>query len=237
MEVPVYLLAVFLYALFGATLSAFYLCCERLRREPVLHLVSLFAAFVASVWGASTTLSRNPESISENGIRFFAFLLGTLFYVPYVVFLGVHYWGIVVDRIMSPGNRSARTLASPRTSREWWGLLHVTITELKEKPHDVRLRLRLAKTYEQLGYFTSAAHEYARVAEWLPNGYAHSHVLYKAGHLLVEKSDDVDRALPILRRVVRLYPKSYFASYARRVINRYEARQSDRESRKTSRHE
>ena len=87
----------------------------------------------------------------------------------------------------------------------------------------MRLRLRLAKIYSHLGYYTSSAYEYSKAAEWLPNGYAHSQVLYKAAYILVEKKGDATRAMTILRRIVRLYPKSYFASYARRIINRYEA--------------
>ena len=237
MEIPAYLFIVLGYALFGAVLSGLYIFSDRLRREPALHLATTALAFLASVLTIYTSTAGGEHSVvSEGGEqwiwiseilngapRFFAFLVATLFYVPCFVFLGVHYWELFLDYMYSPDSRGRETPSSPTTTKEWWALLHLTLASLNDQPNNVRLRLRLAKIYTCLGYHTSAAYEYTKAAEWLPKGYAHSQVLYKAAYILVEKKGDLSRALTLLRRIVRLYPKSYFSSYARRVINRYEA--------------
>ena len=41
--------------------------------------------------------------------------------------------------------------------------------------------------------------------------------------MLVERKKATEGAVIILRRIVRLYPKSYFAAYSRRILNHYEA--------------
>jgi hypothetical protein len=48
-------------------------------------------------------------------------------------------------------------------------------------------------------------------------------LLYKAAYVIVEKKKDTQGAVILLRQIVRLYPKSFFAAYARRVLNHYEA--------------
>ncbi len=57
----------------------------------------------------------------------------------------------------------------------------------------------------------------------METGYAQGNVLYKAGRTLVEKKKDIPSAMAILHRIVRVYPRSFFASYSRRVINHHEA--------------
>ena len=221
MEMQVFYLAAVAYALFGGTLSAFYIYSERLRREPSLHVLTLVLTFLATLLTVPA-FSTDSSNVFSGGARFFVFLGAALLYVPCFVFLGVHYSGMILDRILVPGSR-ADAPPAPQTPKEWWDLLRTTPDSLSEEPHNVRLRLRLASIYRRLGYYDTAAYEFNKAAKWIGRGYAHGHVLYKAAYTLAEEKKDLDKALPILRRIVRLYPKSYFASYARRVINRYDA--------------
>ncbi len=229
MEVPLFIWVAVIHGLAGIALGFVYAYRERIRTDPVVH--ALTAAFVFVVTTLAVIAARPPAGeavggaagIFDSSVAFFAFLGSSLCYVPTAVFIGVHYWGVILERILAPGSRSLGP-ERPASSKEWWDLLRVTCEGLRTKPNDVRLRLRLARVYYELGYFDSASFEYSKAAEWIPRGYAHSQVLYKAAYILAERKKDVRRAIPILRRIVRLYPKSYFAAYARRVINRFEAR-------------
>lgn len=222
MDLPTFALVAITYAVFGSSLSAFYVYCERLRSEPAVHLVTLVMTFSATSLTVLALSSDPYQSILTSGVHFCVFLVAALFYVPCFVFLCIHYMGLLLDRILVPGKRGVRP-DGPRTTKEWWDLLRGTLDALSEEPNNVRLRLRLAGIYRRLGYYDSAAFEYSKASEWIGRGYAHGHVLYKAAYTLAEQKKDLAKALPILRRIVRLYPKSYFASYARRVINRYDA--------------
>ncbi|MEC7922999.1 MAG: hypothetical protein VX496_06325, partial [Planctomycetota bacterium] len=51
-------------------------------------------------------------------------------------------------------------------------------------------------------------------------------LMYRAVYICVERRMSVKNALPLLRRMIRLYPRSYYAAYARRILNRYEAYES-----------
>ncbi len=222
MDVPPIALVAIAYALVGGSLSTFYIYCERLRKEPPIHILTVVLTFFATLLTVLALSFDVYNDVLSVSVRFFAFLIAALFYVPCFVFLGLHYSGLVLDRILIPGRRGARP-AAPQTPKEWWDLLRGTLERLSEEPNNVRLRLRLAGIYRRLGYYDSAAYEYSKASEWIGGGYAHAHVLYKAAYTLAEQKHDLARALPILRRIVRLYPKSYFASYARRVISRYDA--------------
>ena len=94
---------------------------------------------------------------------------------------------------------------------------------LASEPSNAGMHERLGDIYASMGFYESAVYEYRKAADWLGRGYSQGHMLYKAAHLLVEKRRDIPAAILLLRRIVRLYPKSYFASYARRIINHYEA--------------
>ena len=104
-----------------------------------------------------------------------------------------------------------------------WERIQNHMEALADDPTNVAAHERLGDIYASMGLHESAVYEYRKAAEWVGRGYAQGHMLYKAAHILVEKKRDIPAALILLRRIVRLYPKSYFASYARRVINHYEA--------------
>ncbi len=212
-----------IYSFVGLMLSCIYLYSERLRSAKWFHLVTLFVVFVATSLATSGASSEhNQLTIDEYGRAFFVFSVAILFYVPVLVFLAIHYWDLLLNRLFFP-SAEPEVIEPPATMKEWWQLLYRTLDVLKDRPSDVRLRLRVAHIYQQLGYYDAAAYEFLRASEWLPRGYSHGHVLYKAAYILVEKRHEVPRALPVLRRLIRLYPKSYFASYARRIVNRHES--------------
>src|SRR5262249_40369313 len=162
-------------------------------------------------------------------VKFFLFLGASFCYVPVVVYLLLHYWQLLLDRITSPGSRrrSPEHCGSRYTSRaskdpeenqaEKWERIQAQMELLSADPTNVAAHERLGDIYVSMGFHESALYEYKKAADWLGRGYAQSHMLYKAAHILVEKKKDIPAALILLRRIVRLYPKSCFASYARRV--------------------
>jgi tetratricopeptide (TPR) repeat protein len=172
----------------------------------------------------------------ESGVHFFLFLGASACYVPVVVFLLLHYWQLLLERITSPGSRKkssgelyasrqgASSRADPEESeRERWERIQKYMETLANDPANAGVRERLGDIYASMGFYESAVYEYRKAADWLGRGYSQGHMLYKAAQLLVEKNRNIPAALLLLRRIIRLYPKSYFASYARRIVNHYEA--------------
>ena len=226
MEPPLYLLVAMAYALVGAALGAVYCSAGRLREEPGFHLVTLFvillAAQVAVLGSTNPSQERIEFEFMHAGTRFFVFVGASLLYVPTIVFLILHYWELLVDRILHPGSRKAPP-RGPRTEREYWEQIQIHLETLTADPTNPLAHERLGDLYANMGFLDSAVFEYRKAAEWCHRGYAQGNLLYKAAHVLVEKKKDVPAALGLLRRIVRLYPKSCFAAYSRRIINRYEA--------------
>ncbi|MEM7261761.1 MAG: hypothetical protein AAF488_07190 [Planctomycetota bacterium] len=100
--------------------------------------------------------------------------------------------------------------------------------ELAFHPTDVRLRKELFEIHLELGDVEGALfHGYALV-ELLPHGPSHGLALYRLCQTLVDRANGLEIAQPHLRRIIRLYPRSFFASYARRLVSQYEA-YADRE--------
>lgn len=251
------------YGLLGAVLSGIYYFCPRLREEPFLHLVTGLVLLVLMVLiPVATSMLLQPTGLRSGGFKsieayefslnFFLFLGASITYVPVIVFLLLHYWQVLLERITSPASRgrpsrrrnafgglgSLRGLSSTGVDSEYddlkdgdskaseaekWERIQSNMEILTADPTNVAAHERLGDIYASMGFPESAVYEYRKAADWLGRGYAQGHMLYKAAHLLVEKKGDIPAALILLRRIVRLYPKSYFASYARRVINHYEA--------------
>ena len=215
------------YGLFGAVLSASYYVCPRFRDEPLYHVVTaalvLVAVALTAVGASHISAETRHFTVFQLSTQFFLFFGASLSYVPIIVFLAVHYALVILERITSPGSRRGR-LPQPMTPKEDWRLIQALLNALSQEPTSPILHERLGDVYARLGFFDSAAYQYGKAADWLESGYAHGHVLYKSAFLLVEKKGDVTKALVILRRIVRLYPKSCFAAYSRRILNSYEAR-------------
>lgn len=223
-ESSLYLFLATVYGLLGAVLSASYALSPRLREAPAYHAVTGFLMLAASglaVVGADIDFQR--LAAFHFGARFFLFFAASLAYVPAAMFLILHYADLLLDRILSPGSRRPPPPSYPPDPQEQWHRVQAYLEGLAADPSDSGLRERLADLYAHMGFHDSAAYEYQKAAEWLERGYAHGHLLYKAACVLVERKRRTESAVILLRRIVRLYPKSYFAAYARRVLGAYEA--------------
>lgn len=100
--------------------------------------------------------------------------------------------------------------------------------ELETNPLDPRLRRELTLLHLGRGEPRSAIYHSYVLVELLPHGPSQALALYRLCQLLVGPSAEknprnLHAAQPYLRRLIRLYPRSYFASYARRLVNQYEA--------------
>ena len=49
MDVPAFALVAIAYALFGGSLSTFYIYCEHLRKEPPVHVLTVVLTFFATL--------------------------------------------------------------------------------------------------------------------------------------------------------------------------------------------
>jgi len=100
--------------------------------------------------------------------------------------------------------------------------------ELQLRPTDARLRKEVTEILLELGEDQAAAYHAYALAELLPPGPSHGLALYRLCQTLVDRLNRLDQAQPHLRKIIRLYPRSFFASYARRLVNHFEA-YADRE--------
>lgn len=223
-EVALYVAIAGVYALLGLVLSLVYYLVPRLREAPVVHALTLVVLGLAGLIATLGT-SFEFESLAtyHRGAQFFLFFGASLFYVPVIVYLLIHYWDLLLERLTSPGSREGAPRHRPRSHRQEWANIQACLEELAQDPTNTGAHERLGDLYAGLGLTDSAVYQYQKAADWLEAGLLQSQLLYKAARLLVDRKKAVPAALPLLRRLVRVYPKSYFASYARRVINQYEA--------------
>ncbi len=222
-EASLYLLVAVAYGLIGAVLSSVYYFAPRLRAEPVFHLLTVLVMLLAGlVLALGIVTEFDSLAAFHRGAQFFLFFGATLFYVPVVVYLLLHYWEMLLERITSPGSRKEPPRA-PQTQREQWERIHACLEALAADPTCAPAHERLGDLYTGMGFYDSAVYQYRKAADWMETGYAQAHVLYKATRILAERKADIAAALPLLRRIVRIYPRSYFAAYARRIISHYEA--------------
>jgi tetratricopeptide (TPR) repeat protein len=223
-ETPLYIVVATIYGLLGAALSASYSLSPRLREAPAYHAITAILMLGASALAVlNADLDFQRLAAFHSGARFFLFFGASLAYVPAVLFLALHYADWLLERILSPGSRKSPPPRFPPDAEAEWRLVQTYLEGLAAEPSDSGLREKLADLYAHMGFHDSAAYEYQKAAEWLERGYAHSHLLYKAANVLVERKGQTESAVILLRRIVRLYPKSYFAAYARRVLSAYEA--------------
>lgn len=222
-EAVLYVLVAGIYGLLGACLSAAYYFAPRLRTEPLFHLLTAIVLLLAGLVAVLVS-SIDFESLAayHKGAQFFLFFGASLLYVPVIVYLLLHYWDLLLERITSPGS-SKEPPQGPLTQKEEWQRIQSCLEVLALDPTSASAHERLGDLYSSMGFLDSAVYQYHKAADWLDTGYAQSHVLYKAARIQVERKKDIAAALVVLRRIVRVYPRSFFASYSRRVINHYEA--------------
>jgi tetratricopeptide (TPR) repeat protein len=227
LEVPTYVFAASAHALLGLTLGLAYRTFAPLRDQPWVHLATVFVSFAAALVvlaGSDLELARTSH-IYSLGVQGFLFLAASLCHLPVLVYIALHHWHRLLEHLTSPGDRRL-----PRrqqlNARAAWKLVQLHLEALAKNPLSTHHRQQLAEVYLRLGFLDSAIGEYRKAVECMERGYAQAQILFKLTRLLVERKQDIPTAMPVLRRIVRLYPRSYFAAYARRVVNHYEAHQA-----------
>src|SRR5262245_17224557 len=218
-------LAIAGYALIGMFLGLLYYASPRARQEPLVHLLTALVIVLAvAIVGFAASLELRTLEPLHLGIPLLFFGAASLLYVPVIIFLVLHYWETLVEKLTSPGSTSEPP-REPRGAHEQWRAVEAHLKLLSANPGDAATHERLGDLYARLSHWDAAIYEYKKAADWRDHGYAQGHVLSKEARLLIEKKEDIPGATILLRRIVRLYPKSWFASYARRILSHWEARQ------------
>lgn len=220
------LIAAAAYGFLGLFLSYVYYRAARLREAHQFQRLTLLVILL----GASVTFlvtSRGPEELVlyRAGIEGYLFLGASVCHLPVLVYILLSHWSSLLERLTSPAIRQEKQ-AKERTPEEDWKLVARCREALLLDPLDAKRRYQLAEAYLRLERVDHAVGEFQRTIECLERGYEQAYLLFRTSRLLVERQADPGSALPLLRRTIRLYPKSYFAAYARRVVNQYEAHQA-----------
>jgi hypothetical protein len=224
MGVDTYLWVATSHALLGCALSVIYYLSPRAREESVVHLLTaLVMVFGTGIALFAARSDLGGFSAYDAGAQFFLFLGACLCHAPVAIFILLHHVEVLLEAMTSPGSRKGPPRA-PRGVREEWQRIRGHLETLALDPTDVAAHERLGDIYARMGHFDAAVYQYLKAAEWLERGHLHAQLLYKAARITVERKRDTRGALIVLRRIVRLYPKSCFAGYARRILNHHEAR-------------
>lgn len=210
----------------GALVSFAFACFDLMRRDPWLKLLSVgylllcLAAYAQQLPGPSPAIA----------VTYWAYMFAVSGSLPVFVYVAAGAVTHAFEQLLrhSPGTE-------PTQRRRWQRrlqralrrgdlrLLEQKLAEVGRHPTQPALRSQLIDLYLSVGDHSQAAfHAYA-LAEMLPRGHAHGFALYRLAQILAEKQRNLPAAQPYLRRIIRLYPRSFFASYARRLVNQYEA--------------
>ena len=181
--------------------------------------------FVLTTWIAIQSV---PLDVSEDRLwGFLPFYASSLFFVPPLIAIINHLISGFLDGLTKAGHRSAKNdgdvLNAVLSGKSGWPEIRRLLNEFSRHPENRQIRSQVAELYLGMAYFDSALAEYRRLAETVPRGYEHAQVLHKIANVLIEKKRQPRLAVATLRQIVRLYPKSYFAAYARRWLNHLDA--------------
>lgn len=154
---------------------------------------------------------------------FLPFYSSSMFFVPPIVSMLVQTISNFVDGLTQDGKAGPKTERLFDASKAGWPEIRQLMGQLAKQPENGTIRSRIAEIYLSMAYYESALSEYRRLEEIVPRGYDHAQVLHKIAYIIVEKKNQPQLAVSTLRQIVRLYPKSYFAAYARRWLNHVEA--------------
>ena len=223
MGFPGYVIACSVYAAAGFCIASAFLCSRTLRRSTWAQVSSLLLSFVAAMPALAVSAVENyPEfHLSFQGLLFLA---ASLCHAPVWIYIALFHGGRLVESFAR--GRVVRAPGKELSSVEEWKLVEECLGDLAKDPLDARKREQLADSYLRLGALDSAISEYRKAADSLDSGPEQARLMYRAIYICVERRMSVKNALPLLRRLVRLYPRSYYAAYARRILNRYEAYES-----------
>lgn len=222
------LLPTFLVFLNGALMTFAYICFERLREDPWLKLGSV--AWLLMCLGAY--LQQLPDGATNQAVTYWAYMAAFSGSLPVLLYVGAG----AVSTVMEQLSLGSRPIDPLHTQRARWHrklrralrrgdlrLLETKLTDVGDRPTDPVLRSQLIDLYLGLGDVENALYHAYALVELLPRGHAHGYALYRLAQILVEQRKRLDAAQPYLRRIIRLYPRSFFASYARRLVNQFEA--------------
>src|SRR5262245_36573175 len=219
MGVDTYLLVAMSYAFLGCALSTIYYLSPRAREEITIHLLTVLVMVSSTGLALFTThVDSGLNSAFDTGAKFILFLGACLCHAPVAIYILLHYGDALLELMTSPGSRKEPP-RQPQGVREEWRRIQGHLEALANDPSDVGAHERLGDIYARMGHFDAAVYQWLKAAEWLERGHTQAQVLYKAARIIVERKRDTRGALILLRRIVRLYPKSCFAGYARRVLN------------------
>lgn len=218
----------FLLFLNGALLTLAYACFETLRRDPWLKLVSVVYLLVC----LAAFVQQLPSGLTYQPITYWAYMMAVSGSLPVFVYVSAGAISFAIERL-SLHSHSADPRQSHRARwqrklrralrRGDFRLLEQKQKEVEARPTDANLRSQLIDLYLGLGDADGAMYHAYVMIELLPRGHAHAYALYRLSQILAERRNRLDAAQPYLRRIIRLYPRSFFASYARRLVNQYEA--------------
>jgi len=223
MSLPGYVIACSVYAVLGLCTAWVFHSSRTIREHPWCQLSALLLSFLAAL-PALVVSSRELYTEFHLGFQGFLFLASALCHIPVWIYIVLFHCGRLVGSIT--GSREAESSAVELSPVKEWKLVEEHLRQLANNPLDARRRESLADSYLRLGTLDSAISEYRKAADSLDSGPEQARLLYRAAYVCVERRMSVKKALPLLRRLVRLYPRSYYAAYSRRILNRYEAYES-----------
>ena len=223
MGFPGYVIACSVYAAAGFCTASAFLCSKTLRSNSWAQAGALLLSFVSAIPAvAVSAMEYYPEfHLSFQGLLFMA---ASFCHAPVWIYIALFHGSRLVTSFSRGPAGSAPEKERSREAE--WKLVEECLGDLAGNPLDACRREQLADSYLRLGAIDSAISEYRKAADSLDTGPEQARLMYRASYICVERRLSVKNAVPLLRRMVRLYPRSYYAAYARRILNRYEAYES-----------
>ncbi len=223
MGFPGYVIACSVYAAAGLCTASVFLCSKTLRSSSWAQVGALLLSFASAIPAvAVSAMEYYPEfHLSFQGLLFLA---ASFCHAPVWIYIALFHGGRLVTSFSRGPVGSAPE--KERSRADEWKFVEECLGALALNPLDACRREQLADSYLRLEALDSAISEYRKAADSLDTGPEQARLMYRAVYICVERRMSVKNALPLLRRMVRLYPRSYYAAYARRILNRYEAYES-----------
>ncbi len=232
MDVPYYVYGAGGYAVLGLGMALAYRLGPNFRQSSWVHLATvaisalgLLPALAVALADEGTLIGRTFGEYHRSA-RGLLFLAAGFCHMPVWIYIGVFHAGRWIEHLHTR-TADGGPETPKKTRRQEWEAARTHLEALAKNPLDARRREALAESYISLGSIEGAIREYRKAIECVDRGYDQSRLMYKAIRLVVEKQGGTEEALPLIRRLIRLYPKSYFSAYARRVLNQYETHRVD----------
>ena len=211
----------------GLGLGFAFACLPRLRRSAAARLTALIYISVC----LGLYLVHLPDDLLTFSTTYWFYLVAVTGYLPLYVYVLSKSAEMLVELLLLRVRPDREAQLMQRWRRK---LLKVVrggdrkiverkLQEVRRRPADAQLHRELVELYLVLDENERAAYHAYALAEILPHGHAHALALYRLAQILVDRQGRLDGAQPYLRRIIRLYPRSFFASYARRLVNKFEA--------------